>query len=115
MVSCGIMTPESLSRREFSRAVAAALAGGTLAGTLPAQAVPSATTPPADPAAAEVEAKVARIVALYGDRLSPDQQQRLRRTVAGHVAMLGPVRAVAMQNSDAPATVLSLVRGGTHD
>ncbi|MGH9480665.1 MAG: hypothetical protein ACRD1L_01120 [Terriglobales bacterium] len=109
------MSSPYLSRREFSRAAVATLAGGTLAGALGAQAAPRAPAAPHDPATAEVAAKVARILALYGDRLNPEQRQRLQRTVAGHVAMLGPVRAVTMPNSDPPATVLGLVRGGNHD
>ncbi|HUX67398.1 MAG TPA: hypothetical protein VMV31_07905 [Terriglobales bacterium] len=104
------MKPPLLSRRDFSRAAAAALAGGALArpGATAAQApAPAAASPEA-----EVQAQVARILALYGHRLTPAQRQRLPGIVAGHVAMLGPVRAVAMRNSDPPATVLRLVTAG---
>ncbi len=104
-----------LSRRDFSRAAAAALAGGALAGRAAAQAGATAAQAPAPAAAspeAEVQAQVARILALYGHRLTPAQRQRLPGIVAGHVALLGPVRAVAMRNSDPPATVLRLVTAG---
>jgi len=70
------------------------------------QAAPAAASP-----AAEVQAQVNRILALYGARLTPEQRQRLSRIVASHVAMLAPVRAAAMRNSDPPATVLRLVTG----
>ncbi|MGH9477935.1 MAG: hypothetical protein ACRD1A_01780, partial [Terriglobales bacterium] len=73
-----------------------------------------APAPGADAQTQEVEAKLARVLALYGSRLSAEQKLRLRSTIAGHVRMLESVRAVAMANSDPPATVLGLVRAGRH-
>ncbi|HWG38712.1 MAG TPA: twin-arginine translocation signal domain-containing protein [Terriglobales bacterium] len=99
-----------MNRRDFlSRSAAAAgLAAAATATNLPALAQAPATT---DAEAAEVEAKVARILALYGSRMSPEQQRRMRSTVAGHVTMLQAVRAEALVNSEPPATVLRLVNG----
>ena len=109
------MNPPLLSRRDFSRAAAAALAGGAMARPLAAApqaaAAPAAAPPAAASPAAEVQAQVNRILALYGARLTPEQRQRLPRIVASHVAMLAPVRAAALRNSDPPATVLRLVAG----
>lgn len=108
-------SPSSLSRRAFARA-AAALAGGALAvpalARLPAAAAQASSAPAADSQAQEVEAKLARVLALYGSRLSPEQKQRMRSIIAGHVRMLQPIRAVAMTNADPPATVLGLVSHG---
>ncbi|MGH9519265.1 MAG: hypothetical protein ACRD2D_06425, partial [Terriglobales bacterium] len=73
--------------------------------------VAQTAAPAPDSAAGEVEAKTARILAVYGSRLSAEQKQRVRRTVAGHVAMLERIRGEAMPNSAPPATVLKLVRG----
>lgn len=99
----------SISRRAFSRAAAGLLAGGGLAASLPAQpSLPQAAAPSPKSTDAEVDAKLARVLALYGDRLAPEQKQRLRRTIAGHVAMLAPVRAVALTNAAPPQTVLRL-------
>src|SRR6185437_3717054 len=95
-------------RRLFLRrsAAVAGLAAAASAARLP----PLAQAPAASNAEGqEVEAKVARILALYGSRLSPEQQQRVRRTVAGHVAMLQAVRSPALVDSEPPAPVLQLV------
>jgi type IV pilus biogenesis protein CpaD/CtpE len=105
------MAASELSRRAFARALSAALAGTAATAALAADLAPGQARPaaPAAGAAAEVEAQLARVLALYGDRLTAAQKQRLRGIIAGHVAMLGPVRAVAMRNSDPPQTVLRLV------
>ena len=108
------MAVSPLNRRAFARALAAGVAAGTLAPAALAAPpmgpqAPAASTTPAT--ATEVDAKVARITALYGSRLSPAQLARVRRTVAGHVAMLERVRGEAMVNSDPPATVLRLAHG----
>ena len=57
----------------------------------------------------EVEAKLQRIFAKYGDRLSDDQKKLMRRTVENHVRMLEAIRPIAVTNGDPPATVLKLV------
>lgn len=92
------------TRRGFGRKLAQGLAASALLAPGVAQ-----TTPP-NPAANEVAAKTARILALYGARLTSAQKERVRRTVAGHVAMLERVRGEVMPNSAPPAAVLKLVR-----
>ncbi len=103
------MAASQLSRRAFARAMSAALAG-TAAAALPAEALQRAGQPaPAASVTAETDAQLARVLALYGDRLTAAQKQRLRGIIAGDIAMLQPVRAVKMRNSDPPQTVLRLV------
>jgi type IV pilus biogenesis protein CpaD/CtpE len=105
------MAGSQLSRRTFARVVSAALAGTAAGAALP---LTTAAPPPPQATAAgggvpaEVEAQWARVLAIYGERLTAAQKQRLRGIIAGHVAMLQPVRAVAMRNSDPPQTVLRL-------
>lgn len=100
-----------LSRRNFART----LLGGSAAAAL---ACAAATVPavgqsvsPEVPSASETEATVARVLARYGSRLDAAQKARLPRIVSGHIAMLGPIRAIAEPNSAPPAAVLHLVRG----
>ncbi|MGH9394962.1 MAG: twin-arginine translocation signal domain-containing protein [Terriglobales bacterium] len=95
-----------LNRRTFLNRSAGAAASLAAAAALPASAQQQ---PSPAGEADEVSAKLARVVALYGDRLNPEQRQRMRRTIAGHVSMLQVVRAVPLQNSDPPASVLRLV------
>jgi hypothetical protein len=58
--------------------------------------------------AEEVEAKLANIVRKYGDRLTQEQRQRLRRILTNNERMLAAVRAFPLQNGDSPASVLNL-------
>jgi len=112
-----------VSRREFGRRVAFAVAGSALAATsviASAEALagaPSASNLlqeqtelglPAE-AQAEVEAKLQHVFAQYGHLLSDDQKKLMRRTVTSHVKMLEAIRPIPVANSDAPATVLKLV------
>ncbi len=106
----GIMAASQLSRRAFARVVSTALAGTAVAIALPAGAAGGAgQVAPGGGPSAEVEAQLARVLALYGERLTAAQKARLRGIIAGHIAMLQPVRAVKMRNSDPPQTVLRLV------
>lgn len=57
---------------------------------------------------AELDAKFNRIVNLYGSRLSHDQKEEVRRQLTDQGKALGSVRAVAIDNSVQPATVLKL-------
>lgn len=54
----------------------------------------------------EVEAKLANIVRKYGDRLTQEQRQHLRRILIYNQRMLASVRAFSVQNGDSPASVL---------
>jgi len=112
-----------VSRREFGRRVAFAVAGSALAatsviasaetitGVLPVSSLLQGQPEPALPAEAqaEVEAKLQHVFAQYGHLLSDDQKKLMRRTVTSHVRMLEAIRPIPVANSDAPATVLKLV------
>ena len=56
----------------------------------------------------DVEAKLANITRKYGERLSDEQRKHLRRILAYNETMLAPIRAYALQNGDAPVTVLKV-------
>lgn len=60
---------------------------------------------------AEVEARLANIVRKYGDRLSEDQRQHLRRNLTYHEKLLAPVRAFPLDQGDSPAFTLKLALG----
>jgi hypothetical protein len=107
------------SRRDFARSAAAAVATARFA---PAQLLAAGTTrdlsfpeqeqqqgelPPK--IKAQVEDKLARIFAQWGDRLNDSQRARLRTVVTRHVQMLEAVRAISVTNADPPASVLKLV------
>lgn len=59
----------------------------------------------------DVEAKLANIMRKYGERLSEEQRKHLRKILAYNETMLAPIRAFALQNGDAPVTVLKLSSG----
>lgn len=56
--------------------------------------------------AAEVDAKLANIIRKFGNRLSDEQRQHLRRILAYNERMLAGVRAFSVRNGDPPASVL---------
>ena len=56
----------------------------------------------------DVEAKLANITRKDGERLSDEQRKHLRRILAYNETMLAPIRAYALQNGDAPVTVLKV-------
>lgn len=61
--------------------------------------------------AAEVEARLANIVRKWGDRLTEDQRQHLRRNLEYHERLLAPVRAFPLDQGDSPAFTLKLDTG----
>jgi hypothetical protein len=56
----------------------------------------------------DVEAKLVNIIRKYGERLSDEQRKHLRRILAYNETMLAPIRVYALQNGDAPVTVLKV-------
>ena len=62
---------------------------------------------------AEVDAKFSDTVRKYGERLSDEQETRVRGALANHQRMLSRVRAFPLENSDAPATGLRLFPSDT--
>lgn len=102
------------SRRDFGQQAALTLAAGALASasTLspPVQAGMSDVSPGGRD---EIDRKLRHIFALYGDRLSDEQRQKLRGVVTDHVRMLDRVRAMKLHNPDPPAAVLKLIDDGS--
>jgi hypothetical protein len=54
------------------------------------------------PAESEVELRLSLLRLRYGDRLSAEQVDDLRRTVEGIVAQVRALRAVPLANADEP-------------
>jgi MoaA/NifB/PqqE/SkfB family radical SAM enzyme len=63
----------------------------------------------------DVEAKLANIIGKYGERLSEEQREHLRRILAYNETLLAPIRAFALQNGDPPVTVSKLSSGENID
>jgi len=115
-----------ISRREFGFDAAAAAAGALSLSVSPTSlraalrdrdkispAIPSSEQETAAPQltpeqSRDVEAKLANIIRKYGERLSEEQRKHLRKILAYNETMLAPIRAFALQNGDAPVTVLKL-------
>jgi hypothetical protein len=107
--------PEQTSRRQFAKSVAATLVAAPLAaaavkGQTPARA-PEAKAPPAPPAAAaaappkpsplaEAYMNVAR--ARFGEKLTPEQLEQVRKDLEGNVRSSDRLRAVKLKNGDEP-------------
>lgn len=116
-----------VSRREFGldAAVAAALSlsvlptgllaarrdRDTIAPTIPGGEQETAAPKLTEEQSRDVEAKLANIIRKYGERLSEEQRKHLRRILSYNETMLAPIRAYALQNGDAPVTVLKLSNG----
>jgi hypothetical protein len=101
-----------LSRREFARSAAAALATTALLKPATADdakaAAPTATTSPAThkfsaAAQAEAESRVQLIVARYGSRLSAAERADLLRMSGDLQEQLEKIRAYPLDPSDQPA------------
>jgi len=103
------------SRREFSQQ--AAITAAAVLSAAPALAAGSDFGGQADASfklspdqGQEVEAKLGNIVRKYGDRLTQEQRQHLRRILTYNERMLAAVRAFPLQNGDSPASVLKVSR-----
>jgi hypothetical protein len=119
-------TLKQISRRQFGRNAATAMAAATaltapafLATNAAAQAKTPAQTAPQQKnpeplegltpeQTAEVDARHANILRKYGSRFTDDQKARLRRILAQNERLMAPVRAFPLANGDAPASVLRL-------
>ena len=111
------VSPDSdrTSRRQFAKSVATTLAAATLAhaqtpakskepAAPPASPQPSpATQEPSPVAAAYLEVARAR----FGDKLSPEQLEQLRKDFDNYVRNSDRLRAVKLKNGDEPDFVFS--------
>ncbi len=95
---------ERPSRRQFAKAVGATLAAATLAqAQTPAKTKETAAQESSPVAAAYLEVARAR----FGDKLSPEQLEQLRKELDGYVRNSERLRAVKLQNGDEPDFVFS--------
>jgi len=119
LIEKSLATP--ISRRDFGLraglAAAIAVSSSSLLGCNAAsvrEAKPGDKTPDkggggltADQAQ-EVEARLANVIRKYGNRLSEEQRQHLRRILTYNERMLVAIRAFSLQNGDPPASVLKI-------
>ena len=107
------MPEKRVSRRKFGAALAAT---ATLPANLAAQRdSPSAAGSPSEQESeltpelmAEMETRYAETVRRFGDRLSEEQRERIRRVLTRNERMLASIRDFPLGNGDTPATVLKL-------
>ena len=108
-----------ISRRDFSVRLAGilAVAGGPghLLDAQESAAKPSASPTSSSPVAEEglfpneqqeVESRYQNVIRVWGDRLSIEQRERVRRILVANSRMMQPMRAFQLQNGDPPAEVL---------
>ena len=106
------------SRRSFTKCVAATLVGAPLAASLAQAQTPGKTrqtpAPPNTPASptqtkpspvAEAYAEVAR--ARFGEQVTPEQFEQLKKDMEGNVRVADRLRAVKLNNGDEPDFVFS--------
>jgi hypothetical protein len=84
-----------LSRRQFG-------AGAALAAVETIASPAAADLPTVSQTA--IDAKYANVIRKFGDRLTEEQRKRVRDIIANHERMLARIRAVPLENADAPAT-----------
>lgn len=114
--------PEKISRRAFGRKAAGvaaiSLSPTALLGQPPERFVKppvglknTARLPtggPASGAAGNVDTKLANIIRKYGDRLSEEQRERLRRILVYNEKMMDGIHTVPLQNGNPPSSVLKI-------
>ena len=109
-----------LSRRDFSLRLAG-IAGAAVAGSsgdlLEAQESVRKSGASSSPTSeeglspsdqAEVESRYQNVMRQWGDRLSNEQRERVRRVLVKNARMMQPMRAFHLQNGDPPAEVLRI-------
>jgi hypothetical protein len=55
---------------------------------------------------AEVESRYQNVIRRWGERLSNEQRQRVRRVLVKNTRMMQPMRAFQLENGDPPAEIL---------
>ena len=109
--------PKQTSRRQFATSIAATLVAAPLAARLakaqtPAKKEPAAPpnpqptpAPPKPSPLAEAYAEVART--RFGEKLTPEQFEQLKKDMDGNVRAADRLRAVKLKNGDEPDFVFS--------
>jgi hypothetical protein len=106
------MSVAHFSRRTFASLAAGALLQSTELAVAAEPAGPAEIGPkPPDLSLAdwaEVQAKYANIVRVYGSRLTPDEKRRTITILTRHQHMLASIRTFVVQNEDPSACTLRL-------
>ncbi len=114
-----LSSSERASRRRFTKTIAAAIVAAPLAASVvraqtpapkqapaPPNPQPSpAPQPPTPSPLAESYAEVAR--ARFGDKLTPEELERVKRDLESNVRTAERLRAAKLQNADEPDFVFS--------
>jgi hypothetical protein len=109
---------QKTSRRQFAKTVAVAIAAAPLAASIVKAQTPAkpkeATAPPApqpSPAPqkpsplAEAYAEAARV--RFGDKLSPEQLEQIKKDMEGNVRTADRLRVIKLKNGDEPDFIFS--------
>lgn len=96
-----------MTRRQFGKQAARAGLGAALAVTpVTGQSEAPLAAGKEPSASAESEARYQAIIRRYGERLSEEQRNRLRKILAYNEKLLAPIRAFPLENGQPAATVL---------
>lgn len=103
-----------VSRRRFGKRTLTFAAAAGFSRRLRAQTDTEISSPQNDAELSpaenqEIDARMANLVRVYGDRLSDDQRKLLRRVLTENEHMLAHIRGFALSNGDPPANVLELL------
>ena len=111
-------TSKQTSRRQFAKSVATTLLAAPLAASLANAQTPTKpkepaappnpqpnTTPPKPTPLAEAYTEAARV--RFGEKLTPEQLEQVRKDLDGNVRTADRLRAVKLKNSDEPDFVFS--------
>ena len=110
---------ERTSRRRFAKSIAATLVAAPLASRLADAQTPAKpkepTAPPATPQPTPAPQELSPVAAAYaevararfGDKLSPEQLEQIRKDLNSYVTTSDRLRAVKLKNGDEPDFVFS--------
>ena len=103
----------ALPRRAFVRRTVGGATLGAVGVALGRESAPAANDDPRpddDPLSAEVDARMALILARHGSRLEPSARLAIRKEVASMIARGRTLKAYPLTNADEPAPVFHAYR-----
>jgi hypothetical protein len=95
------------TRRQFTTALAVAVAAPLLAEEASAVAPPPAASTPANPRAASADGLVEVVRARYGKHLTEAKLKRIRASILSGLSSAERLRKVKLRNADEPAFIFS--------
>lgn len=99
--------PIRLNRRIFVGALAGAAGLSTSTKSIAQDPAPPAQPDPLD---AEVDARMALVVARYGARLDEDARKAIRDDIRQHIRRARRLKEFTLENGDGPHTVMTAYR-----